>query len=164
MNIQGLFPLGLTGLISLLSKGLSRVLSSTTVPKASVLLCSAFSMVQLSHPDMTTEETIVFIELDLCGRSDVSVFNTLSRFFHSFSYEKQASFNFMETNKKSNPIRNRMVALNTDASLMYTLIQRQTFSLLDTTLSSFHLPWEISAPLYLTPHPKHLSFPTFFLP
>ena len=33
MNIQGWFPLGLTGLISLQSKGLSRVLSSTTVQK-----------------------------------------------------------------------------------------------------------------------------------
>ena len=33
MNIQGWFPLGLTGLISLLSKGLSRVFSSTTVKK-----------------------------------------------------------------------------------------------------------------------------------
>ena len=33
MNIQGWFPLGLTGLISLQSKGLSRVLSSTTVRK-----------------------------------------------------------------------------------------------------------------------------------
>ena len=32
-NIQGCFPLGLTGLISLLSKGLSRVFSSTTVQK-----------------------------------------------------------------------------------------------------------------------------------
>ena len=31
MNIQGWFPLGLTGLISLLSKGLSRVFSDTTV-------------------------------------------------------------------------------------------------------------------------------------
>ena len=30
-NIQGWFPLGLTGLISLLSKGLSRVFSSTTI-------------------------------------------------------------------------------------------------------------------------------------
>ena len=30
MNIQGLFPLGFTGLISLLSRGLSRVFSSTT--------------------------------------------------------------------------------------------------------------------------------------
>ena len=33
MNIQGWFPLGLSGLISLLSKGLSRVFSSTTVQK-----------------------------------------------------------------------------------------------------------------------------------
>ena len=33
MNIQGWFPLGLTGLISLQSKGLSRVFSSTTVGK-----------------------------------------------------------------------------------------------------------------------------------
>ena len=32
VNIQGCFPLGLTGLISLLSKGLSRVFSSTTLP------------------------------------------------------------------------------------------------------------------------------------
>ena len=33
MNIQDWFPLGLTGLIFLLSKGLSRVLSNTTVQK-----------------------------------------------------------------------------------------------------------------------------------
>ena len=33
MNIQGWFPLGLTGLISLLSRGLSSVFSSTTVIK-----------------------------------------------------------------------------------------------------------------------------------
>ena len=33
MNIQDWFPLGLTGLISLLSKGLSRVFSNTTVQK-----------------------------------------------------------------------------------------------------------------------------------
>ena len=33
MNIQGWFPLGLTGLISLLSKRLSRVFFSTTVQK-----------------------------------------------------------------------------------------------------------------------------------
>ena len=33
MNIQGWFPLGLTGLISLLSKGLEKVFSSTTVWK-----------------------------------------------------------------------------------------------------------------------------------
>ena len=49
MNIQGWFPLGLTVLISLLSKGLSGVLQHHSL-KASVLWCSAFFMVQLSHP------------------------------------------------------------------------------------------------------------------
>ena len=33
MNVQGWFPLGFTGLISLLSKGLSRVFSSPTIQK-----------------------------------------------------------------------------------------------------------------------------------
>ena len=33
MNIQDLFPLGFTGLISLLTKGLSRVFSNTTIQK-----------------------------------------------------------------------------------------------------------------------------------
>ena len=57
MSIQGRFPLGLTGLISLLSKGLSRVFSSTSL-KASILRHSALFMVQLSHPYMTAEKTI----------------------------------------------------------------------------------------------------------
>ena len=62
MNIQGWFPLGMTDLISLLSKGLSRVFSSTTVWKH---WCSSFFMVQLSHLYMTgkiialTRQTIV---------------------------------------------------------------------------------------------------------
>ena len=54
MNSQGWFPLGLTGLI-LLSKGLSRDFSSTTVWN---FWCSAFFIVQLSHPYMTTGKTI----------------------------------------------------------------------------------------------------------
>ena len=40
VNIQGWFPLGLTGLISLLSKGLSRVLSITRVEKDQFLALS----------------------------------------------------------------------------------------------------------------------------
>ena len=54
MNIQDWFPLRCTGWVSLLSKGLSRVFSSTTISKASILWCSTFFMVQLSHPHMTT--------------------------------------------------------------------------------------------------------------
>ena len=47
MNIQGWFPLGLTGLIFLLSKGLSRVFSNTTVRRHQFFWCSALFMVQL---------------------------------------------------------------------------------------------------------------------
>ena len=47
MNIQDWFPLGLTGLISLLSKGLSRVLQHHS-SKASNLQCSAFLIFQLT--------------------------------------------------------------------------------------------------------------------
>ena len=53
MNTQDWFPLGLTGLISLQSKGLSRVFSNP-ISKASILQHSAFFTVQLSHPYMTT--------------------------------------------------------------------------------------------------------------
>ena len=75
MNIQGWFPLGLIGLISLLSKGLSRVLFNTTVPKhQSILLSSAFFVVQLSHPYMTTSKNHIFDYMDLCQQTDVSVF------------------------------------------------------------------------------------------
>ena len=53
MNSQGWFPLGLTGLICLLSKGLQHHSS-----KALILWCSAFFMVQRSHLYMTTGKTI----------------------------------------------------------------------------------------------------------
>ena len=47
VNIQDLFPLGLTGWIPLQSKGLSRVFSNTTVQKHQSLWHSAFFIVQL---------------------------------------------------------------------------------------------------------------------
>ena len=56
MNIQGWFPLGLTSLIFLLFKGLSRVFSSTKVQKHQ-FSNTAFFMVQLSHLYMTSGKT-----------------------------------------------------------------------------------------------------------
>ena len=53
-NIQNWFPLGWTSWLSLQSKGLSRVHHSS---KASIIQCSAFIIVQLSHPYMTTGKT-----------------------------------------------------------------------------------------------------------
>ena len=52
MNIQDWFPFGLTGLISLQSKGLSRVFCNPQF-EASILCCSTFFMIQLSHLYMT---------------------------------------------------------------------------------------------------------------
>ena len=55
-NIQDWFPLGLTGLISLQSRGLKSLLQHHS-SKASILWSSAFFMVQLSHPYITTRKT-----------------------------------------------------------------------------------------------------------
>ena len=56
MNTQDWFPLGWTGWISLQSKGLKSLQHHSS--KASILQCSVFIMVQLSHPYMTTGKTI----------------------------------------------------------------------------------------------------------
>ena len=88
MNIQGWFPLRLTGLISLLSKGLSGVLSSTMVRKHQFLRLSAFSTVQLSHPYVTTWKTMALTVRTFVGRVMSLLFNTLSRFVHKPSCEQ----------------------------------------------------------------------------
>ena len=48
--------------------------------KVSLLQCSAFFMVQHSHPYMTTEKTTALTITDLCWQDDISAFNMLSRF------------------------------------------------------------------------------------
>ena len=53
MNIQDWFPLGLTGLISVQSKGLSRVFPTPQFESIFLQLLDFF-MVQLSHPYTTT--------------------------------------------------------------------------------------------------------------
>ena len=73
MNIQDWFPLGLTGLISLLSKGLSRVFSSTTVQKH-----------QFFGPQPSYGPTLISVHdswknhsfdyPDICWQSDISAF------------------------------------------------------------------------------------------
>ena len=52
--------------------------------KASVLLCSAFFMVQLSHPYMTTGKTIALIRQIFVGKLMSLLFNILSRFVIAF--------------------------------------------------------------------------------
>ena len=82
MNIQEWFPLGLTGLI-LQSKGLSRVLQHHS-SKASILQYSAFFMVQLSHPYMTTGKTITSTRWTFVGKVISLLFNMLTMLVIAF--------------------------------------------------------------------------------
>ena len=84
MNIQEWFPSEWTGLISLQSKGLSRVFSNTTVFKASILPCSAFFMVQVSHPYTTTGKTIALTSWTFDSKVMSLLFHMLSRLIIAF--------------------------------------------------------------------------------
>ena len=53
-------------------------------PKASILRCSAFFTVQLSHPYMTTGKTIALTRWTFVGKVMSLLFNTLSRFVIAF--------------------------------------------------------------------------------
>ena len=75
---SGLIHLVLTGLMSLQSKGLSRVFSNTTDQKASFLQHSAFFIVQLSHSYMTTGKTIALTRWNFVCKVMSLLFNMLS--------------------------------------------------------------------------------------
>ena len=102
MNIQVWFPLGWTDWISLQSKGLSNCgLLQHHSLKASILWCSAFFIVQLLHPYVTTGKTIALTRRTFVGKVMSLLFNMLSRlviaflskskrlFFHGCSYHLQ---------------------------------------------------------------------------
>ena len=78
MNIQDWVPLRWTGLISLQSKGLSRVFSNTTVQKHQLFGA------QLSHPYMTTGKTTALTRRTFVGKVMSLLFNMLSNFGQFF--------------------------------------------------------------------------------
>ena len=80
MNIQDWFPLGQTGWISLLSKGLSRVFSNTTVQK------HQFFSVQLSlwSNSHSHGKTIALTRWTFVGKVMSLLLNMLSRFVKAF--------------------------------------------------------------------------------
>ena len=63
--------------------------------KASILQCSAFFIVQLSHPRMTTGKTIALIRWTFVGKVMSLLFNMLSRLVIAFLPRSKVSFNFM---------------------------------------------------------------------
>ena len=86
LNIQGCFPLGLTGWISLQSKGLSRVFSILQHHslKRSILQHSASFMVQVLHLYLTTGKTIALTLWAFVGKVMSLSFYKLSSFVTTF--------------------------------------------------------------------------------
>ena len=83
VNTQDWSPLEWTGWISLQSKGHLRVLQHHS-SKASILQHSAFFIVQLSHPYMTTGKTIALTRQTFVDKVMSLLFNMLSRLVITF--------------------------------------------------------------------------------
>ena len=85
MNIQDWFPLGWTGWISLaVLQGTLKSLLQHHSLKASILQHSAFFIVQLSHPYMTTGKAIALPRWTFVGKVMSLLFNMLSRLVITF--------------------------------------------------------------------------------
>ena len=84
MNIWDWFPSGLTGLISLQSKGLSRVFSNTTAQKHQFFGIQLSLQSQLSHPYVTTRKTIALTRWTFVDKVMSLLFNMLSRLVIAF--------------------------------------------------------------------------------
>ena len=85
VNIWGWFPLGLIDWFDLLTvqRTLKSILQHNS-SKASVLWCSAFFIVQLSHPYMTTGKTIALTRWTFVGKVMSLLFHMLSRLVIAF--------------------------------------------------------------------------------
>ena len=84
MHTQDCSPLGWTGWISFKSRGLSRVISNTTVQKHQFFGAQLSLMVQLWHQYMTTGKTIALTRGTFAGKVMSLLFNMLSRFIIAF--------------------------------------------------------------------------------
>ena len=90
VTIQDSSPLGLTGWISLQSKGLSRVFSNTTVQKHQFFGSQLVFIVQFSHPYMTTGKNIALTRWAFVGKGMSLLFNMLSRLVIAFLWKHYA--------------------------------------------------------------------------
>ena len=84
MNIQCWFPLGWSDWISLQSKGLSESLLQHHNLKASILSCSAFFLVQLSHLYLTVGKTIALTLWTFVSKLKFLLLNMLSKLVTAF--------------------------------------------------------------------------------
>ena len=69
-----------SGLISLITDWFDLAVQGIHVSSPTILSCSAFFIVQFSHPYMTTGKTIAFTRQTFLGKVMSLLFNMLSRF------------------------------------------------------------------------------------
>ena len=84
MNVQEWFPLGLTGLISLQSKGLSTVFSNTTVQKHQFFSTQPYLPSNSHIHTWLLGKTIALTRWTFVGKVMSLLFNMLSRLFITF--------------------------------------------------------------------------------
>ena len=149
MNIQDWLPWGLTGLISLQSKGLSRVFSSTIWKHQ--FFSTQPSLWSTSHPYMTMGKTIALIIQTFVGKVMSLLFNVLSRFVIAFlprskhlwiSWLQSLSTVILEPNKIksatvsifSHSICHEVMGLDAMISVFWKLSFKSAFSLSSFTL------------------------------
>ena len=90
---SGLISFRMDWLDLLTVQGTLKSLLQNHSSKAWILQCSAFFIVQLSHPYMTTGKIIALTRRTFVGKVMPLLFNMLSRLV-SFSSKERASFNF----------------------------------------------------------------------
>ena len=91
---SGLISFTMDWLDLLAVQGILRSLFQQFSSKASILWRSAFFIIQLSHPYMTTRKTIALTRQTFVDKVMSLLFNMLSSLV-SFSSKEEASFNFM---------------------------------------------------------------------
>ena len=84
MNISGVISFRMDWLDLLAGQGNLKSLLQHHSSKASILQCSAFFIVQLSHPYMTTGKTITLTKQTVVGKITSLLLNMLSRFTIAF--------------------------------------------------------------------------------
>ena len=76
-------------------KGLSRVFSQHFSSKASILLCSVFFIVQLSHPYMTTGKTIALARQTFVDEVLINIGGNLIYIGKTFAYIVRAEISLV---------------------------------------------------------------------
>ena len=147
VNIQDWFPLRLTGWISLLTKGLSSLFQPHSL-KASILQWSAFFILQLSHPYMTTGKTKDLTRRTFVGKVMSLLFNMLSRLVITFLPRSKRPFiGYIDNFPHFFPLNWNMFVFSWFLALTGILLTMQIFTF-TVSFSFFSSLWSVTIQIY----------------